>query len=69
MEELAKLEEKRRTSGYAPEGVGIFADGRKMWNKAGKSSGEMPLVTNGKGGRIASNEMCTFLILIFFLCS
>ena len=63
MEELAKLEEERGTVGYAPEGVGIFADGRKMRNKEGKSGGEMPLGTNGKGGRVASNEMCTFLIL------
>ncbi len=63
MEELAKLEEERGTPGYAPEEEGIFADGRKKQNKAGKSGGELPAATNGKTGRIASNEMCTFLIL------
>ena len=49
--------------GYAPAGEDIFADGRKMGNKSGKSGGEMFLATNGKSGRVASNEMCTFLIL------
>ena len=51
MEELAKLEEERGTPGYASAGEGIFTDERKKRNKTGKS------------GRIASNEMCTFLIL------
>lgn len=63
MEELAKLEVERGTAGYAPAGEDIFADGRKMGNKSGKSGGEMFLATNGKSGRVASNEMCTFLIL------
>ena len=51
MEELAKLEAERGTPGFASEGGGIFAEGEKKRNKAGKS------------GRVASNEMCTFLIL------
>ena len=63
MEELAKLEAERGIPGYAPEEEGIFADGRKKQNKAGKGGGELPAATNGKTGRIASNEMCTFLIL------
>ena len=49
MEELAKLEEERGKPGYAPAGEGIFADGKKKGNR--------------KSGRVASNEMCTFLIL------
>ncbi len=63
MEELAKLEEERGTLGYASAGEGIFADGKKKQNKAGKGGGELPVPTNGKSGRVASNEMCTFLIL------
>ena len=63
MEELAKLEEERGTPGYVPGGKGIFADGRKMRNKAGKSGSELLIDTSGKSGRVASNEMCTFLIL------
>ncbi len=63
MEELAKLEEERGTPGYAPAGEGIFPDGKKKGNKAGKSAVELPVAANGKSGRIASNEMCTFLIL------
>ena len=51
MEELAKLEAERGTPGYASAGEGILGDGKKKQNKA------------GKGGRVASNEMCTFLIL------
>ena len=34
-----------------------------MRNKAGKNGGELLVGTNGKSGRVASNEMCTFLIL------
>ncbi len=45
--------------GYVPEGEGIVEDGRKMRNKAGKNGSWLPLVQ----GRVASNEMCTFLIL------
>ena len=62
MEELAKLEEERGTPGYAPAGEGIFPDGKKKGNKAGKSAVELPVAANGKSGRVASNEMCTFLI-------
>ena len=51
MEELAKLEAERGMPGYVSAGEGIFADGKKKGNKTGKS------------GRVASNEMCTFLIL------
>ena len=63
MEELAKLEEERGKPGYAPAGEGIFADGKKKGNKTGKSGGELPVSANRKSGRVASNEMCTFLIL------
>ena len=63
MEELAKLEEERGTPGYASAGEGIFTDERKKRNKTGKSGSEPLVVANGKSGRIASNEMCTFLIL------
>ena len=63
MEELAKLEEERGTPGFASERGGIFAEGEKKRNKAGKSGGELPVSANGKSGRVASNEMCTFLIL------
>ena len=63
MEELAKLEEERGTMGYVSAGEGIFADGKKKGNKTGKSGGELPVSANGKSGRVASNEMCTFLIL------
>ncbi len=63
MEELAKLEAERGTPGYATDGKGILADERKKGNKAGKSAVELPVSANGKSGRVASNEMCTFLIL------
>ena len=63
MEELAKLEAERGTPGYAPEGKGIFKDGRKMRNKEHKNGSELSVDTSGKSGRVASNEMCTFLIL------
>ena len=63
MEELAKLEEERGTPGYVSAGEGIFADGKKKGNKTGKSGSELPVSANGKSGRVASNEMCTFLIL------
>ncbi len=60
MEELAKLEEERGTPGYIP------IDGRR--GKArGKGAGatDGSLVSGGEkpGERVASNEMCTFLIL------
>ena len=63
MEELAKLEMERGTPGYAPAGEDIFPDGKKKGNKTGKSGVELPAAANGKSGRVASNEMCTFLIL------
>ena len=63
MEELAKLEVERGTPGYAAGGKGIIADERKGRNRAGKNGGELSVVTSGKSGRIASNEMCMFLIL------
>ncbi len=63
MEELAKLEAERGTPGYVQAGEGIFTDGKKKGNKTGKSGGELPAAVNGKSGRVASNEMCTFLIL------
>lgn len=63
MEELSKLEEERGTAGYAAEGRGVFADGKKRQSIGGKSSGKLPVAANGKFGRVASNEMCTFLIL------
>ena len=63
MEELSKLEAERGTPGYVSEGESIFADGRKMRNKAGKNGGELPAAASGKSGRVASKEMCTFLIL------
>ncbi len=60
MEELAKLEAERGMSGYMP------IDGRR--DKArGKGAGatDGSLVSGGEkpGERVASNEMCTFLIL------
>ena len=63
MEELAKLEAERGTPGYAAGGKGILADERKGQNRAGKNGGELSVVTGGKSGRIASNEMCMFFIL------
>ena len=49
MEELAKLEEERGTPGYVGAG--------------GETHGTEPLAGAGKRGCVASNEMCTFLIL------
>ena len=51
MEELAKLEEERGTPGY------VSADG------TAKGGVETVDGKKGKQGRVASNEMCTFLIL------
>ena len=51
MEELAKLEAERGTAGY------VSADG------TAKGGVETVDGKEGKQGRIASNEMCTFLIL------
>ncbi len=63
---MEKLEVERGTPEYVPAGKGIFEDGRKMRNKAGKNGSELPVDTSGKSGRVASNEMCTFLILNIF---
>ena len=51
MEELARLEEERGTLGYAADGIAA--------NGGAKTAGGK----RGKWERIASNEMCTFLIL------
>lgn len=69
MEELAKLEAERGTPGYVPEG----GNGKRSWEAVegvvGKGRGSMTDVSGvadgrkGKRERIASNEMCTFLIL------
>ena len=69
MEELAKLEEERGTPGYVQEG----GNGKRSWEAVegavGKGRGSMTDVSGvadgrkGKRERIASNEMCTFLIL------
>ncbi len=61
MEELAKLEEGRGTPGY----VQTNARKKRMRDKgAGKAEGIPQPAANEKAGeRIASNEMCTFLIL------
>ncbi len=58
-----KAMEELGTAGYATDGKGILADERKGQNRTGKNGGELSVVTSGKSGRIASNEMCTFLIL------
>lgn len=50
MEELAKLEAERGTPGYGGAGNG-------------ESHGTESAAGREKKGRIASNEMCTFLIL------
>lgn len=62
MEELAKLEVERGTPGYVSKSMTVSVDGKRQ-GREGKSEGKMPAVTSGKTGRIASNEMCTFLIL------
>lgn len=49
MEELAKLEEERGNPGYIPGGA--------------KTEQSGAAVKGGKAGRVASNEMCIFLIL------
>lgn len=63
MEELAKLEEERGTAGYATGREDVSADGRKRRGGTGKNGDALPTAAGGKTGRIASNEMCTFLIL------
>ena len=51
MEELAKLEAERGTAGYATDGIAVNGGAETAGGKKGKRE------------RIASNEMCTFLIL------
>ena len=60
MEELAKLEEERGTPGYVPI---AGRRGKACGKGAGATDGS--LVSGGEkpGERVASNEMCTFLIL------
>ena len=66
MEELAKLEAERGTAGYVSEGSAAGGGVEMVGGHGGKS------VADGLGGadrrkgkreRVASNEMCTFLIL------
>ncbi len=60
MEELAKLEEERGKPGYMP------IDGRRgKARRKGAGATDGSLVSGGEkpGERVASNEMCTFLIL------
>ena len=52
MEELAKLEEERGTPGYVSSGGIAASSGAETWDGR-----------KGKQERVASNEMCTFLIL------
>ena len=69
MEEPAKLEEERETPGYVEEG----GNGKRSWEAVegviGKGRGSMTDVSGAADGRkgkrecVASNEMCTFLIL------
>lgn len=62
MEELAKLEEERGTPGYLPadKNIGAEAAGGHDSVTDGIGAGDRK---KGKRGRVASNEMCTFLIL------
>ncbi len=63
MEELAKLEEERGNPAYMP------IDGRRGKERGRETLGEKGALTSVSGGggnareRVASNEMCTFLIL------
>ena len=67
MEELAKLEEERGTAGYVDNNRKVKSSGAESAGGQGRGSlrsgsGE----ANGKKEkreRVASNEMCTFLIL------
>lgn len=69
MEELAKLEAERGNPGYVQEG----GNGKRSWEAVGGVAGKGGRSTTdvsgtedggkGKRERIASNEMCTFLIL------
>lgn len=67
MEELAKLEEERGTPGYVPaDGITESGDTKAAGVHDRKSAADGLGATNGRKGkreRVASNEMCTFLIL------
>ena len=61
MEELAKLEDERGTPGY------VQIDGRRgkgrSRNTLRAKDAQVPTFAESTGERVASNEMCTFLIL------
>lgn len=59
MEELAKLEAERGTPGYALDGTAKKSDAEAAGVHDGGAMGR----GKGKQERVASNEMCTFLIL------
>lgn len=63
MEELARLEAERGTPGYVSESGDVSVGGRKKREGTGKDVDTPPAALGGKTGRVASNEMCTFLIL------
>lgn len=67
MEELAKLEAERGTPGYASAGKAVANGGTEAIGRHDRGSTldglEIVNVRKGKRERIASNEMCTFLIL------
>ena len=63
MEELAKLEAERGNPEYLPESWNVPVSSGKKQGDTGKSREMNSLATGGKTGRVASNEMCTFLIL------
>lgn len=57
MEELAKLEEERGNPGYVSGGAGKEQSGLEQGRDVRSGA------KGGKAGRVASNEMCIFLIL------
>lgn len=71
MEELARLEAERGTAGYGPtESIATSGGTEVVAGRAKRSAmGGIALEGNsvgkerGKRERVASNEMCTFLIL------
>ncbi len=67
MEELAKLEEERGNPAYLSSDSVVKSDGVERTAGHGRGSVKGGLGTigekKGKGERVASNEMCTFLIL------
>ena len=60
---MAKLEGERGNPAYLPESGDVSASPGKRQGDTGKSRGTNPLTAGEKTGRVASNEMCTFLIL------